>query len=77
MKPVDYITQITKQDLEELAALTNIEPGFCISIDKSQGKVKIGIDQVALAQAINGFIRNGGANTNGTDCTNVSFEPPS
>ena len=52
-------------------------PGFCIRIDRSSGKIKIGIDQVALAQAINGFIRNGGANTNGTDCTNVSFDPPS
>ena len=77
MKPVDYITQITKQDLEELAALTNIEPGFCISIDKSQGKVKIGIDHVALAQAINGFIRNGGASTSGANSTTVSFDPPS
>ncbi len=77
MKPVDYITQITKQDLSEIAAATNLVPGFCIRIDPVEGGIKIGIDQVALAQAINGFIRNGGANTNGTDCTNVSFDPPS
>ena len=77
MKPVDYITQITKQDLAELAAVTNLEPGFCISIDRSSGKIKIGIDQVALAQAINGFIRNGGANTSSADCTAVPFNPPS
>lgn len=77
MKPVEYITQITKQDLKEIAAATNLVPGFCIRIDPFEGGVKIGIDQVALAQAINGFIRNGGAQANGTDCTNVSFDPPS
>ena len=77
MTAKQYITQITGEDMKELAALTNIEPGFLIRIDREQGKVKIGIDQSALAQAINGFIRNGGAETTGTGSTNISFDPPS
>ena len=77
MTAKQYITQITAEDMKELAALTNIEPGFLIRIDREQGKWKISIDQNGLAQAINGFIRNGGANTSGVDSTSVPFDPPS
>lgn len=77
MTPKKYLTQITAQDLKELAQVTNIEPGWLVSIDKSQGKIRIGIDPNALAMAINGFFRNGGTNTNATNCVNVPFDPPS
>ena len=77
MTPKKYLTQITAQDLKELAQVTNIEPGWLISIDKSQGKIRIGIDPNALAMAINGFFRNGGTNTNAANCVNVPFDPPS
>lgn len=77
MKAKQYITQLTKEDMEELAALTNVECGFLIRIDKVGGKIKIGIDESALALAINGFVRNGGTNTNAAGCTSVSFNPPS
>lgn len=77
MTPKKYITQLTGEDMKELAQVTNIEPGFLIRIDKSQGKIKIGIDENALALAINGFIRNGGANMNSASCVNVPFDPPS
>lgn len=77
MKPKQYITQITGEDMKELAQVTNIEPGFLIRIDKSQGKLKISVDENALALAINGFIRNGGSATSAANCTNVSFNPPS
>lgn len=76
MTPKRYITQITGEDMKELAALTNLEPGWLVRIDKSQGKIKIGVDENALALAINGFIRNGGANTSAAKCTEVSFNPP-
>lgn len=72
-----YVTQITGSDMKELAALTNLEAGFCVRIDKSEGKWKIGIDENALALAINGFIRNGGAAATAANCTSVSFNPPS
>ena len=77
MTPKKYLTQITAQDLKELAQVTNIEPGWLVSIDKSQGKIRIGIDPNALAMAINGFFRNGGTNTNAANCVNVPFDPPS
>ena len=77
MTPKKYITQLTGEDMKELAQVTNLEPGFLIRIDKSQGKVKISIDENALALAINGFFRNGGCNTSAAKCVNVPFEPPS
>ena len=77
MTPKKYLTQITAQDLQELAHVTNIEPGWLVSIYKSQGKIRIGIDPNALAMAINGFFRNGGTNTNAANCVNVPFDPPS
>lgn len=77
MTPKNYITQLSKEDMKELAALTNIESGFLVRIDKTGGKIKIGIDESALALAINGFFRNGGCNTNAMNCTAVSFNPPS
>jgi hypothetical protein len=77
MREKDYITQLSKEDMKELAALTNIESGFLVRIDKTGGKIKIGIDESALALAINGFFRNGGCNTNAANCTAVPFNPPS
>ena len=59
MKDKRYITQLTQQDMKELEQLTNMEPGWLIRIEKSQGKMQIGIDPNALAQAINGFFRYG------------------
>ena len=77
MTPKKYITQLTGEDMKELAQVTNLEPGFLIRIDKSQGKVKISIDENALALAINGFFRNGGCDTNAENCVAVPFDPPS
>ena len=77
MTPKKYITQLTGEDMKELAKVTNLEPGFLIRIDKSQDKVKISIDENALALAINGFFRNGGCNTNAENCVTVPFDPPS
>ena len=77
MTPKKYITQLTGEDMKELAQATNLEPGFLIRIDRSEGKIKIGIDENALALAINGFFRNGGCNVNAENCVVVPFDPPS
>lgn len=77
MTPKKYITQLTGEDMKELAQATNLEPGFLIRIDRSQGKIKISVDEKALALAINGFYRNGGAQESAADCVNVPFDPPS
>jgi hypothetical protein len=77
MKAKKYITQITAQDMKELEAVTNLEAGWLIRIDRDQGKIKIGIDQTAFALALNGFFRNGGMQTYAANCTEISFNPPS
>lgn len=76
-KEVSYLFQLTKKDLKELFDGANPKPGFCVSIEKSDEGVTIGLDKKALALAINGFVRNGGAQTNAAGCVNVSFDPPS
>ena len=77
MTPKQYITQITAEDMRELSAVTNLKPGFLIRIDRDGDSIKIGIDETAFAQAINGFIRNGGAQGNALNATQTSFTPPS
>lgn len=74
---IQYITELTREDLAEIAAAVDPVPGFCICITREGGRLKIGIDMNALAMAINGFIRNGGAQTNAAGAVNVSFNPPS
>ena len=77
MKAKRYITQITAEDMRELAAVTNLKPGFLIRIDKGVDGVKISIDQKALALALNGFYRNGGMDTPDlTAATQTPFNPP-
>lgn len=61
MEAKNYITQLTKADLREIAAAANATVGFGIRIDKSQGALKISIDENALKIAIAAFIKNGGA----------------
>lgn len=77
MRAKKYVTQITAQDMKELEAVTNLEPGWLIRIDREQGKIKICIDETALALALNGFARNGGMSVSAENCTTVSFNPPS
>lgn len=77
MTPKNYITQINAEDMRELAALTNLQPGFLVAIEKTPDGVRIGIDKTALALALNGFFRNGGMQTWAANCTDVSFDPPS
>lgn len=77
MTPKKYITQLSQNDMKELAAVTNLEAGFLIRIDRDQDKIKISVDQTALALALNGFFRNGGMQTYANNCTNIPFDPPS
>ena len=77
MTPKKYITQITGEDMREIAAVTNLQPGFLIHLEKTAEGMRIEIDKTAFALALNGFFRNGGMQTWAADCTNVSFDPPS
>lgn len=75
MNEKKYITQLTAEDLRELFAAANPVAGFCIRIEKTDGALKIGIDENALRLAINGFVRNGGTLTDAAGCVNVSMNP--
>lgn len=77
MKDIKHITELTRNDLRDIEAAVSPVPGFCIRIEKTQGQLKISIDENALRLAINGFIRNGGANMDSASCVNVPFDPPS
>lgn len=74
---IKHITELTREDLQEIAAAATPVPGFCIRIEKSQGQLKISVDENALRMAINGFIRNGGGVASSADVPNISFYPPS
>jgi len=45
---IQYITQITAKDLRELAALTHLEEGDGITIQRNGDSIKIGIDRTKL-----------------------------
>lgn len=53
-----HITQISRADLQEIAAATNPTPGFMIRVEKSQGELKISVDENALKVGIFAFLRN-------------------
>lgn len=42
---IKYITEITQKDLRELAALTKLEAGDGVVIEKSGDSIKIGLDR--------------------------------
>lgn len=77
MKTKEYITQLTKKELADMLAAADPVPGFCIRIEKTNGQLKIGLDENALKLAFNGFFRNGGCQTSAANCVNVPMDPPS
>lgn len=58
MEAKNYITQITKEDLRELAAATNPTPGFMIRVEKAPGELKISVDESSLKIGIVALLRN-------------------
>lgn len=76
-KGLNYIFQLSKDDLREIANAVDPKPGFCINIEKTKDGILISLDKTALALAINGFYRNGGCTTSAANCVNISFDPPS
>lgn len=58
MKVKDYITQLTREDLREIAAAVNPQPGNCIRIEKDKGQLKISVDENALKTAIVAVVHN-------------------
>ena len=53
-----FITQITKEDLRDIAAATNPTPGFMFRVDKSPGKLKLGLEENMLKIGIYAFLKH-------------------
>ena len=61
MDEKNYIFQLTRSDMKEIAAATNPKPGFMVRIEKTQSEIKISIDENALKIGVFAFLRNLGA----------------
>ena len=58
---IEYITQLTRQDLRDIAAATNPKPGLGIKIDRQGDGFMFSLDEQALRNMIWTFVKNGGA----------------
>lgn len=57
-KNITHITQLTREDLQKLEAAADPKPGFLIRIEKSNGEIKIEVDETAFKTAVFGFLHN-------------------
>lgn len=58
MDEKNYVFQLTRKDMKDLAAATNPQPGFMIRIDKQDGEIKINVDENSLKMGIIAFLNN-------------------
>jgi len=56
---IKYITQISANDLKEIAGVVNMETGDGIQIDRSQSGVRISIDKQAIRMWVQTIINGG------------------
>ena len=70
---IEYVTQLTREDLKEIAAACNLEAGLGIVIEKREGCVRISVDQSQLKRWMWNFYRNGGVGVgpDGIDGVNI------
>ena len=64
---IEHITQITRQDLRDIAAATNPQPGTGVKIGRTKDGFKFSIDEQALRSMIWTFMKNGGASATSYD----------
>ncbi len=55
---ITHITQLTREDLRQLAAATNPKPGFLIRIENTPDGIGISVNETAFKTAVFGFLRN-------------------
>lgn len=70
---VEYVTQLTREDLKEIAQACNLESGIGIVVERREGAVRISIDQAQLKRWMWNFYRNGGVavGPDGIDGVNI------
>ena len=69
-----YITQISRDDLAELAALTNLTVGPGIEVSKNADAVKIEVNQSQLRRWMRAFYANGGTTCDIGDIDSISLD---
>lgn len=74
-----YITQLSRDDLREIAAAVSPTPGLMIRIEKNNDSLCIAIDENAFKNAVYGFLKNLGVCPTLTQekITNASLIPNS
>lgn len=75
MKIPRYITQLSRHDLEEIAAAVNPRPGTGIEVDTADGKLRISISETQLKRMIWAFNKNGGFQASADEVDNISLDP--
>lgn len=58
---ISHITQLTREDLRQIAAATDPQPGFLIRVENTPKGIKIEVDENAFKNAVFGFLHNIGA----------------
>lgn len=71
---VEYVTQLTRDDLKEIAAACNLEAGLGILVEKREGCVRISVDQSQLKRWMWNFYRNGGTAVGQEDIDGVNID---
>lgn len=71
---VEYVTQLTREDLKEVARMCNLECGPGIVVERSDDSVRISIDQAQLKRWMWNFYRNGGVAVGPDDVDAVNID---
>lgn len=74
MKEKQYITQLTRQDMKEIAAAANLTPGLGLEVERREGALVIGISELALKRMIWTFYKNGGFAASASDIDGIPLD---
>ena len=58
---IKHITELTREDLRQIAAATDPQPGFLIRVTNTPKGLEIAVDENAFKTAVFGFLHNLGA----------------
>lgn len=71
---VEYVTQLTREDLKDIARACNLVPGVGILVERSEDSVRISIDQAQLKRWMWNFYRNGGPSASAENVDEVNID---
>lgn len=71
---VEYVTQLTREDLKEIAQACNLESGIGIVIERREDSIRISVDQSQLKRWMWNFYRNGGPAVGPGDVDGINID---